>query len=320
MALPESVRKQAEFADKFYQGNTDQPQGEPTPQPKAEGIPPESAPVPAPQATPVNDEKDYRQMYIALKGKYDKEVPTLHSQVRNLTEQANQSQHAPQNDTHVAQLNQQIADLEQRNRLLEQSKVDTAPHAESTIELNAHLIEEYGQDFAQAVADQSAASVKAANAENRKMQKRLNSIESQFSQSSKDNKLTTLRNMLSGNGVSLDDTETDHGFGAWLQTVDSRSGQTLSTLLHQAFNNGDLQRTASFYMDYNATQSRPNQTQLSEYADNVTNNPASESPNQTVFDPSAFTRLAEQLRTKQITHAEYDKQERLLFTAMNRPR
>jgi hypothetical protein len=86
-ALPKAVRDQIEQANKIYdevygepaadEASAPEPTPEPAPEPTPEPTPPKE---PQPQAA---SDDDWEHKFKVLKGKYDKEVPRLHRQVRD---------------------------------------------------------------------------------------------------------------------------------------------------------------------------------------------------------------------------------------------
>lgn len=318
MALPTALQKQANKVDSYYKNTgNDEPTLE---QEKQNTETPEQKNKPQAQTSEQKDDIDYRAKYKTLEGKYNAEVPRLHEQIKTLNQQITTLSATAQDASKVSQLEAQIKELQDANSQLMQSTQQRDNGAE--IQLSEYLSNEYGDEFAQAVAEQARL---IANAEISRVNKELDSVKNQFkqtqdtvTQSKEQSNFQTLSSMLQSQGINFAEIDSDPLFHNWLATVDQRSGMTYHDLMHQAFRSGDLQRTASFYTEYNASQPRSNRN-LNEYADPL--NTVSQSDmgnNNQPFDPSAFTRLAEQFRRKQITREEYEQKERELFRRLNR--
>lgn len=319
MALPSALKSKSDEIDNYYK-NTGEGE-KPTPTPTLESEKPTETPK-EPQTPPALDNDiDYQAKYKALEGKYRAEVPKLHEQVKQLNSQIQQlSAIQPQDNDKVSQLESQIRELQASNSQLMQTIEQSDQGA--NVQLNDYLTEEYGEDFAKAVAEQARL---IANSETSRVNKELADIKNQFEQSqaratesSTQTALQTLSSMLQAQNVNFSEIDNDPLFHDWLNQTDQLSGMTYDSLMRQAFSQGDLQRTASFYTKYNASQPRSNQN-LNEYADPVnTVNQMDSGNNPQPFDPSAFTRLAEDLRARRITRQEYEQKERELFKALNR--
>ena len=94
MALPKAIQQQVDDADAFVaQLNGQPPAGDTDPKPDPEpNTDPEPQPQPVsqePQPSPIPDvsEETWQAKFFTLKGKYDAEVPRLHSQMRELNTQ-----------------------------------------------------------------------------------------------------------------------------------------------------------------------------------------------------------------------------------------
>ena len=262
-----------------------------------------------PQLDPVN--VDWEHKYKVLDGMFKAEKTKLNEQIKQL-------QALPQaNTTLVANLQAEIQRLEQTNSQLEQAR--QSEPAVSHTELDSYLVDEYGEEFAQAVA-------KTANAQNAPLLQKLQHLETQFNSQSQsiqtnetDRNMTSLKASIKSAGFDFDVVNSDSMFHAWLSESDPYSGMQRQQLLEQAFNSGDTQRTARFYTDFMNTQTtRATQNPFNEHVDRLPNVSVGEQINtqQPVFDRQAIVRLAEQKRRGQITHAEYVDAERKIFAQL----
>jgi hypothetical protein len=317
MALPNALKKQAEKVDGYYK-NTGDDQTDPSTQTSQSA--PTEIPKPQSQTSETHDDIDYKAKYKTLEGKYKAEVPKLHDEVSQLKSKLQQLSAIETDNSKVSQLESQIRELQQANSQLMQT-IESGKNGANE-QLNSYLSDEYGEEFAKAVAEQARA---IANAESSRLTQELEAIKNQFqqtqetvTQSSEQAALNSLSSMLQAQGINFNEVDGDPLFHNWLNQVDTRSGETYSNLMRKAFAQGDLKRTASFYVDYNASQPRSNR-QLNEYADPLnTVNQSDTGSNNAPFDPNAFKRLGEQLMRKQITREEYEQKERELFRALNR--
>lgn len=320
--LPEALRKQAEAVEAHFNKNTDNDAaldketsnaGEtPTEQPKAE-----------PQALPTDNVNiDWQQRYTVLDGKYKAEVPKLSQEIRQLKDQINQLSATPQNDAQISQLQQEIDSLKQANQLLEQQQSQAAG---SAIELNEHLTNEYGEDFAQSVAQ---VAQQISTKENQTLRQELDALKTQvsstqdtFTQATQQTKFTELESLLLSQGITFSAVDSDPLFHEYLRQVDPRSGQSNFDMMSQAFSNGDLKRTALFYSDFSNTQSGSQAPNLNDYADNLNTVGQADTPQgRPQINPQAFTELTNQMMRKQITREEFERRERELFAQMAQSR
>jgi hypothetical protein len=261
------------------------------------------------QPDPVN--VDWEHKYKVLDGMFKAERTKLSEQIKQL-------QALPQaNTTLVANLQAEIERLKQTNSQLEQAK--QSEPAVSHTELDSYLVDEYGEEFAQAVA-------KTANAQNAPLLQKLQHLENQLNSQSQsiqtnetDRNMTSLKATIKSAGFDFNVVNGDSMFHAWLSESDPYSGMQRQDLLEQAFNSGDTLRTARFYTDFMKTQTiKAAQNPFSEHVERLPNVSVGEEVNtqQPIFDRQAIVRLAEQKRRGQITDAEYVAAERKIFAQL----
>jgi hypothetical protein len=295
-------------AEALMNGNTNTGQPDPiAPAQEETGI--LEQPTPVEQADPVN--VDWEHKYKVLDGMFKTERTKLSEQVKQL-------QALPQaNTTLVANLQAEIEQLKQTNSQLEQA--NQSEPATSHTELDSYLVDEYGEEFAQAVA-------KTANAQNAPLLQKLQHLETQLNSQSQsiqtnetDRNMTSLKATIKGAGFDFDVVNNDSMFHAWLSESDPYSGMQRQQLLEQAFNSGDNQRTARFYTDFMNTQTkRATQNPFNEHVERLPNVSVGEQvyTQHPLFDRQAIVRLAEQKRRGQITNAEYVEAERKIFAQL----
>lgn len=145
-AIPKSVQQQAEQADNLYQeryGNPAEPapavHDDPTPAPDGD-LPPESqgndTPTDEPKAQPVQDKTEtasyWRHRFDVIQGKYDREVPALHQQVRDLTAEVDSLKASTQ------------AGNEQRERLTDLTDDEIAAFSSEEINAIKKIAQQHG--------------------------------------------------------------------------------------------------------------------------------------------------------------------------------
>ena len=277
------------------------------------GTPAENKPTP--EKEPQSD-IDWEHKYKVLQGKFNQQS----EQLKPLQEKVRQLESTAINPQQVTQLQNQITELQQRNNQLEQMAQEQSA---SKPQLNPYLQEEYGEEFAQAVAQSAQAQVDAVTA---KFQKQLDAVNSQFqatqqsvNQTSTENRFASLRSVLKNNGINFDQVDNDPMFHEWLSEHDEYSGQPRQALLSSAFQSGDVERTARFYQAFISTQKRkPEQNPLSQHVEApAVPGGADTGAQPAMFDPNAFEKLHDKLRRGQISQADFEQEERRLFSALN---
>ena len=310
MSLSNRLKAQEEAANALMQGNPNTEQSDQeNANTEVDGTLPKVEPKAEPQADPKN--VDWEHKYNVLNGMYKTDTQNLKSQLQ-------QAQALPQADTAlVTNLQAQLAQLQDRNSQLEQA-VQSAPVASQT-ELDNYLVEEYGEEFAKAVAQTAAA-------QSAPLLKKLEHLESQFStqsesiaQNESDRAMNALKSTLSNAGLNFEQVNNDALFHKWLSETDHYSGMQRQQLLEQAFNSGDTQRTARFYTDFAETQNRTAKNNpFHDHVDRLPNQSVGEQVDaqRPTFNPNAMTELGIAFRRGQITRQEYEDAERKLFAQL----
>tara|TARA_R110002167_G_scaffold91458_1_gene246100 strand:- start:170685 stop:171662 length:978 start_codon:yes stop_codon:yes gene_type:complete len=322
MGLPRAVieaEKAAEAAMLALKGNT----GE-QPTPEVESKKPELTETPEPVKSPVQEQQpaptsnddglDWKHKYDVLKGKFNSSVPALQEKVKQLESQVD-------NNPKFAQLERESFADKQRISQLEQAlQVKEVKPAE--LELNPYLKEEYGEDFAKAVAD-------TARQENQIMSNKLNELEAKLSgqiqstqndvkQTNAVTKMDGLKALISAGGHAFESINDDPMFHEWLSGVDKYSGKERQSLLQHAYDSSNLKLASSFYIDFMGTQKqRFNSNPLSQHVEPVnSNNGQDKLSTNTPFNAESFQELHDKFRRREITEAEFNEKEREFFSAL----
>lgn len=243
---PESVRKNAEAANAMIKelGNTAQGDDKPIDATAQNGDQsaaqqtgtPETTPVSEPLKQPLgNDGDPWEQRYKILQGKYNKEVPALHEQIRQLKARPSDGQ----DNQEVLGLRTEVADLKR--------KLESAANQQAKPVANADLDklrEQYPADLVDGILSVVQSMVAP-------IQRRVDSVDQTVSQSSKASNVDRLRSTLKDQGINFDQVNTDPLFvQEFLGEMSPYSKQTKGQLLAEAFESGDIVRAAQFFIDY----------------------------------------------------------------------
>ena len=238
--LPDSVRKNAEQANNHLRGNTEGQESAATPkveesvletpEPQASNLEPQPPAEPAPkEPAPSEDNSPWEHKYSILQGKYNKEVPALHAEVKALKEQlasAGSSGEVEQLRNEINQLKQQPTPQATTSPDVEKLKVDYG--AELVDGLLAHvqgMIAPVQRDVEAVNKTVTSTSVKASHDQ--------------------------MRSILKVSNIDYDQINEDPVFvDEYLQEVDPYSGRKRFDLVNDAFHSGDFERAALFFKSY----------------------------------------------------------------------
>ena len=238
MALPKQLKKQVEDANKIMedmQKVPEQPTEEPLQEPEAQS-PEQAQEVPEAKAVPEESQEerkevDWEQKYKVLKGKYDKEVPRLSGEVRDLKRD-------------MEQLRGYIAEQSQRPK--EQGTQATQAEAFVTEE----EIEDYGPEFmdvvgrkAKEIATQMTADLRRELAD---VKKQVGAVGTHVAASDRDKMFAKLDTEVE-NWQALNNQEE---FLSWLDQHDPYSGEVRGKLLRNALESNDASRAIAFYKGF----------------------------------------------------------------------
>ena len=203
------------------QTTEDPPADTSTPEPAvAEQKPVETKPEPT---EPVIAEETWQSRYIALKGKYDAEVPRLHADLRDFK-----------------------AQLDTLRKAAETKPVETKKPAVAEKLVTDADVQAFGEDLievqrkvAREVAAEFRSELDAMRVENEQLREQLNTTGTQVSEASFEQRLYRLV-------PNFSDINADPKWIAWLNEVDPLLRAPRSTVAQQAFNRGDAEGVAHY--------------------------------------------------------------------------
>lgn len=177
----------------------------------------------------VVDEDDYKHKYNVLQGKYNKEVPRLHTQVSELTNELNSMRNL-------------IASLEQVNTPVDQPVSKKLLKDEEVDEYGSELIDV----IKRAAREEFSPLIEKLETENQQLRTMLGGMSSSVTENARD----SLYRMLNTEIPNWQEINQDTGFLQWLEGIDAYSGKPRSGLLTQAFENNDAARVIAFFTGY----------------------------------------------------------------------
>lgn len=208
-------------ADPEPQPTETPPADPPTPEPtEPEPKPVDSKPTPT---EPAVAEETWQSRYIALKGKYDAEVPRLHADLREFK-----------------------AQLETLRKAVETKPVDTKKPAVAEKLVTDADVQAFGEDLievqrkvAREVAAEFRSELDAMKAENEKLREQLNTTGSQVSEASFEQRLYRMV-------PDFQEVNADPRWINWLNEVDPLLRAPRKTVAQEAFNHGDAEAVAHY--------------------------------------------------------------------------
>jgi hypothetical protein len=241
--LPRKVQEQVDAAEAALQGTTEVKEAPPVEEVVSESPAPEEVAEVVEETQPEEaaseevdlDEAKWEERYKALQGKYNAEVPRLHQEVKDLKESVRDSGESESLRREIellkAQLNQPVAQAPQ-----------TTAHIDK-------IRDDYGNELADAFA--------ASHAENDALRQQVNDLLNRTNQIQTTSTLGTLSGMLAAQGIDFDQANNDPLFIDWLSHVDTFAGVPRQQMLNQAYEAGDLNRAAQFFVAYAGNQASP---------------------------------------------------------------
>jgi hypothetical protein len=250
MALPKAVQQQLEEADRLVAtingDKTGEDSSETNPEneendllvnverqpenPPTNVTPPDNTVSQETKPVEVPEEK-WSHKYHTLKGMYDAEVPRLHSQLREMQ----------------TQIQQLIAD----KAAVEATKSVEVPKADSLI--TDEDKEAFGPDLIDLIERATNSKVATLLERETQLTKEINELKGQLGNVSERQGVSDKDRFLVGLGQQVSDWETlntDSGFLAWLQEVDSVYGIPRNAALTNAYENLDVTRVANIFKTY----------------------------------------------------------------------
>lgn len=284
-AIPQSVKDRAREADEFFT-KTAEPDHEPQPvEPKAEEIETPQLedsikePEPAEPTPDTKPDQDFKSLYEdtlnrnkvlqgmirGQVGERDRKIKELESQIASNTAAPKPTENNPLQGE-VAQLKSTVEAL--TKQLSQPAAAPVAPQLDPIAE---NIREEHGD----ALADQYLRQKSDLSDLKEFVTSSVEPLKAQFNQteqlrSQQDldrRKSGDMTSLLAAEGIDFSRMNNDEGFNNYLDYFDRGTGKTLRETLADAWNAGDLQRSAHFFREYSGqlTQpepSKPNQNQL----------------------------------------------------------
>lgn len=252
--LPRAVKRQAEEADRLLRELSAKPgeeippvPAEPNPTPAAAAsttVTDAGAPQPAVPSTPQPEpsqqgqqpapaDDDFRQRYLVLKGKYDKEIPELKIALSDALEQNRELRSMLEQQSHLTR--PQPPAVTRNGNGNNHSKL-IKPEEE----------EEYGKDFFDVVG-RRAREIAEEMVEERLSKLNLQQQPTRSPQQQAEDNKERVRAALESSVPGWVEINQSQNFLAWLADVDVFSGKMKRELLTDAFKAGDAARVVSFF-------------------------------------------------------------------------
>jgi len=233
-AVAEAERKAEEALQRLQQAR--QPQQTQDPQPPAENLNQDPAPTPAPSepaatapaapaATPSEGDEKWEARYKTLHGKYNAEVPRLHSALK-------------ERDSKLNSLTEEVEALKQA----------LAKPKESLVK--PEEVNEFGEPLVDLIRRAAREEVQTKDAEIAALKKRLESFEATTVQTREVSFFDKL-NAAVPDWMAIND---DPDFHAWLGEVDDLTGATRQDILSAAEEKRDADRVARFFKAFKKVQ------------------------------------------------------------------
>jgi hypothetical protein len=317
MALPRVIQEQVEQADAFVAQMTGQPANpadtapEPDPNPD---VNPEPQPQPIsqeedPKPVPDVSEETWQSKFFALKGKYDAEVPRLHSQMREMSQQVQ----TLITEAAVAKTQQKQEPVPAKTLITEQDK------------------EAFGSDLLDLI-DRATEQKLAGNrdleaqlrAEINELKSKLGNVTERQGVSDKDRYEAALSSQV----PDWEAMNIDQGFLTWLAEVDPVYGMPRQYALTNAYESLDANRTATIFKQYKATlapvqrpqANRELQRQVAPTRSHTSPAPTTSTADKRVYSTQDIDSFYAEWRRGMIDEAEAVQIERDIHAAINEGR
>jgi hypothetical protein len=265
--------------------------------------PPEEEPV-AVEAKPADDSieevsESFKQKYATLRGKYDAEVPRLHQQVKELTDQMN----AIQREAEAAR---KVEAEKPKEKVSYVTDADREEYGDDLIDFQRRVAKEVSQDYEERF-DQQARVIQ-------DLQSKISNTDSQVGEVGFTQKLN---NLVPG----FDQLDSDERWVAWLNEYDPMTRGPRRDQAQAAFNSGDAEAVAHYVSLFRESINEPvangksdRQTELEKQvtpnrsASTVTNR--SSSKDSKVYSERELSNAWTKIRTLN-TQGKYDEAEKL---------
>ena len=245
MALPKQVQKQldeVEELEKQLEAQGEEVEAEPevkkkktSKKAKAEDTEVEvtdDEPIEEPvavEATPANDSveevsESFKQKYATLRGKYDAEVPRLHQQVKELTDQMNAIRHE-------AEAAKKAEAEKPKEKVSYVTDADREEYGDDLIDFQRRVAKEVSQDYEERFEQQSRVI--------QDLQSKISNTDNQVGEVGFTQKLNALV-------PGFDQLDSDERWVAWLNEIDPMTRGPRRDQAQAAFNSGDAEAVAHY--------------------------------------------------------------------------
>lgn len=317
MALPQALQDANEKANELIrqqsEGQKSTPDTGNTEDPKPQAQQPQENRTPEPPQQQQSDsEQTWEHKYRVLQGKYNADTKKLNEQLQ----EAQKRSQDPSLQHRIQALESENSQLKQQ---LEQQQQASQPTGE--LKLNQTLVDEYGEDFARAIAEQSSAGssdlINQLTQKISSLESKLNQTEQATNETAGNMRMRELNAELSKHNIDFEQVNTDPLFHDWLSAIDDASGEQRNTLMNNAFQRGDINRTAYFFKAFKAQEgSNFNNNPLSSHVDVTSRAPSDAAGDDNVWTKAQMDKLYADRRAGKLTDAEFQKWEQQLFSAM----
>jgi hypothetical protein len=318
MALPRVIQEQVEQADAFVAQMNGQPadnadtapQSDPNPdvnpEPQTQPISQEEDPKPVPDVS----EETWQSKFFALKGKYDAEVPRLHSQMREMSQQV------------------QTLITEAAVAKAQQTKQEPVPVKTLITEQDK---EAFGSDLLDLI-DRATEQKLAGNRDlEAQLRSEINELKSKLGNVTERQGVSDKDRYEAALGAQVPDWEAmniDQGFLTWLAEVDPVYGMPRQYALTNAYESLDANRTATIFKQYKATiaptprpqANRELQRQVAPTRSHTSPAPTTSTADKRVYTTSDIDSFYAEWRRGMIDEAEAVQIERDIHAAINEGR
>lgn len=266
--------------------------------------------IPAPADSEVNFEGRYK----ALRGKYEAEVPILHKQIKELQAQKG-------NEGRVQELEAKVQTLTQENNLLKSHSSNKDNSETTKQDVDAYFKEEFGEEAARAIQNMIESRVAKApqnSNEVNELREKVDRMEHNNDQTQAQRNTDSLIAMLKAQNIDFNDVNNDPMFIDWLKNEEGSTNQPRNHFMNSHFANGDIQRTASYFVNYKAHErSLLNKSgPLDEHVTVEGNNNVSDTgTGEDIWTEQDVNNLYDDYQHGRITEAEFNKFEQQLFRA-----
>ena len=316
MALPKAIQQQVDDADAFVaQLNGQPPVGDTDPKPDPEpNTDPEPQPQPVsqePQPSPIPDvsEETWQAKFFTLKGKYDAEVPRLHSQMRELNTQV---------QTLLAETAARAA------------KPTPEPTPAKTL-ITEQDKEAFGSDLLDLIDRATESKISGFRDREAQLQAEIAELKGKLGNVTERQVVSDKDRFISALAAQVPDWEAlnvDQGFLTWLAEVDPVYGLPRQAALNSAYDAFDAGRTAAIFKQYKAmvtpaqpaTPNRDLQRQVAPTRSRSTAAPATSSAEKKIYSQQEISNFYNDWMKGHLNSAEAEQMEREIHAAINEGR